>query len=254
MATPSGPTFGILKITGPDTRGIVAAFSQLLYGHGCGIQESEQSTDKTVNRFFQRIKFDYSTMHTDRITIQSGITEVCNRFNMDHELNWGESKKKIAIMVSKYDHCLWELLLRHQAGELDCDISIIISNHPDLEYIAESFKIPFKVFKITKVTKAEQEKKELDLLKNTYGVDLVILARYMQIISDDFCREFDHKVINIHHSFLPAFIGGKPYHRAHERGVKLIGATAHYATAELDEGPIIEQVSISAKKTNISCI
>ena len=243
MSSPE-PKYAILKINGPDGRGIVAAFSQLLYGHGCGIAESEQAVDRSDNRFFQRIKFDYSTMHTDRITIESGINEVCDRFKMEHELDWGDHKKRVAIMVSKYDHVLWEILLRHQAGELDCDISVIISNHPDLEKIAKTFDIPFVVFKITKATKEDQEKKELDLLKNTYKVDLVILARYMQIISDNFCREFDHKVINIHHSFLPAFIGGKPYHRAHERGVKLIGATAHYATADLDEGPIIEQVSI----------
>lgn len=242
--SPSEQKIGILRVSGPDSRGIVAAFSQLLFGHGCGIEESEQSIDRQVNKFFQRIKFDYSTLHTDRITLEAGVKEVCNRFNMETSLNWGDKKKKIAIMVSKYDHVLWEILLRHEAGELDCDISVIISNHPDLKHIADTFKIPFEVFKINKENKAEQEKKELDLLQNTYNVDLVILARYMQIISDDFCRAFDHKVINIHHSFLPAFIGGKPYHRAHERGVKLIGATAHYATADLDEGPIIEQVSV----------
>lgn len=230
-----------LRVYGPDSKGIVAAFSQLLYGHGCGICDSEQSTDRVANLFFQRIHFDYTTMHTDRITLESGVREVCARFKMAHELNWNDRRKRIAIMVSKYDHCLWEILLRHRAGELDCDVSVILSNHPDLKYIADSFDIPFEVFKITKDTKKEQEAKELKLLKEDYDVDLVILARYMQIISDDFCRSFPHKVINIHHSFLPAFIGGKPYHRAHERGVKLIGATAHYATAELDEGPIIEQ-------------
>jgi formyltetrahydrofolate deformylase len=144
-------------------------------------------------------------------------------------------------MVSKYDHCLWELLLRHRAGELDCEIALIISNHPDLKPVADAFSIPFEVFKINKDTKDEQEGKELEMMQTDYQIDLVILARYMQIISDNFCNTFKHRVINIHHSFLPAFIGGKPYHRAHERGVKLIGATAHYATADLDEGPIIEQ-------------
>jgi len=230
-----------LLVHGPDRGGIVAAFSQLLYGHGCGIFDSEQSTDRSCNLFFQRIHFDYSTMHTDRITLESSIKEVCERFSMTSSVNWNQKKKQVAIMVSKYDHVLWELLLRHQAGELECDIAVIISNHPDLKKVADSFGIPFEVFKITKATKADQEKKELDLMRDTYSIDLVILARYMQIISDDFCTAFHHRVINIHHSFLPAFIGGKPYHRAHERGVKLIGATAHYATAELDEGPIIEQ-------------
>mmetsp|Transcript_2526 Transcript_2526/g.3715 ORF Transcript_2526/g.3715 Transcript_2526/m.3715 type:complete len:292 (+) Transcript_2526:91-966(+) len=230
-----------LRIHGPDSHGIVAAFSQLLYGHGCGIFDAEQSTDREANLFFQRIHFDCSTMHTDRITLETGIKEVCERFKMVYTLNWGDVKKKVCIMVSKYDHCLWEVLLRQRAGELDCDISLIISNHPDLKHIADSFNVPFEVFKITKDTKEEQEAKELDMMVNEYKIDLVILARYMQIISDNFCKTFNHRVINIHHSFLPAFIGGKPYHRAHERGVKLIGATAHYATANLDEGPIIEQ-------------
>jgi formyltetrahydrofolate deformylase len=235
------PTIGTLRVDGPDKKGIVAAFSQLLYGHGCGIVESEQHTDNQANRFFQRIKFDYTEMRTDRVSLEFGIGEVSERFEMSAELNWNDNRKKMAIMVSKYDHCLWELLLRHQAGELDCDIACIISNHPDLKKVADTFSIPFHVFKVTKATKVDVEKEEIKLLKETYDVDLVVLARYMQIISDDFCNTFPHKVINIHHSFLPAFIGAKPYHRAHERGVKLIGATAHYATADLDEGPILEQ-------------
>lgn len=216
---------GTLRVHGPDSKGIVAAFSQLLYGHGCGIFDSEQSTDRHASLFFQRISFDYSTMHTDRVTIESGVREVCERFGMQSTLNWGDKKKKVAIMVSKYDHCLWEILLRHRAAELDCDIGIIISNHPDLKPVADAFHIPFEVFKITKDTKAEQEQRELDMMINTYQIDLVILARYMQIISETFCKSFEHRVINIHHSFLPAFVGSRPYHRAHERGVKLIGAT-----------------------------
>jgi formyltetrahydrofolate deformylase len=179
-------------------------------------------------------------MHTDRVSLEKGVSEVCERFGMTFQLNWGDSKKKVCIMVSHYDHCLWELLLRHKAGELDCEIALIISNHHDLKPIAEAFNVPFEMFKITKDTKAEQEANEIKLMTEM-GIDLVILARYMQIISDTFCNTFHLKVINIHHSFLPAFIGGKPYHRAHERGVKLIGATAHYATANLDEGPILEQ-------------
>lgn len=242
---PEQAQIAVLRIHGPDKKGIVAAFSQLLYGHGCGIVHAEQSTDKSANLFFQRIVFDYSTMHTDRITIENGIKEVCARFEMSNSLNWNESKKKIAIMVSKYDHCLWELLLRHRAGELDCEIAVIISNHEDLRHVADTFNVPYHVYKVTKDTKQQVEEEELKLLKEEYNVDLVILARYMQIISDNFCNVFNHQVINIHHSFLPAFIGGKPYHRAHDRGVKLIGATAHYATAELDEGPIIEQVSLT---------
>jgi len=239
--TEDAKRIGVLRVDGPDAKGIVAAFSQTLYGHGCGIVQSEQHTDNQANRFFQRIVFDYAEMHTDRVTLEFGIREVSDRLNMTTTVDWRERKKRIAIMVSKYDHCLWELLLRHQAGELDCVISCILSNHPDLQYIADAFEVPFHLFKVTKETKRDVEQQELELLKEQYGVDLVILARYMQIISDEFCNAFPKQVINIHHSFLPAFIGGKPYHRAHERGVKLIGATAHYATADLDEGPIVEQ-------------
>jgi len=239
--TTERPKVGILRVDGPDRKGIVAAFAQVLYGHGCGIVESEQHTDSESNRFFQRIVFDYSEMLTDRFTLEVGIKEVTARLGMAVHINWNDHRKKVAIMVSKYDHVLWEILLRHQAGELDCDISCILSNHPDLKEVADTFHVPFHVYKMTKENKAEVEAEQLNLLKEEYKVDLVILARYMQIISEHFCETFPHQVINIHHSFLPAFIGAKPYHRAHQRGVKLIGATAHYATTDLDEGPIIEQ-------------
>lgn len=235
---PTSNHLGTLRVHGPDANGIVAAFSQLFYGHGCGIVDSEQHTDHAENIFFQRIHFDYSKMLTDRISVQNGVDEVCARFKMTSTLNWGDTRKQVAIMVSMYDHCLWELLLRHRAGELHCDICLIVSNHPDLKDVADAFQIPFHVFKVTKDTKEAVEREELDLFTK-HKVDLVVLARYMQIVTDHFCESFP--VINIHHSFLPAFIGGKPYHRAHARGVKLIGATAHYATADLDEGPIIEQ-------------
>jgi len=133
---------GTLRIFGPDQKGIVAAFSQTLYGHGCGIIRSEQATDTVTNMFFQRLHFDYTTMHTDQITLETGIREVCERFNMQNQLDWGKTRKRIAIMVSKYDHCLWELLLRHKAGELDCDVAVIISNHADLKPVADTFGIP----------------------------------------------------------------------------------------------------------------
>mmetsp|Transcript_114118 Transcript_114118/g.327862 ORF Transcript_114118/g.327862 Transcript_114118/m.327862 type:complete len:306 (+) Transcript_114118:91-1008(+) len=239
--TSERPKIGILRVDGPDRKGIVAAFAQVLYGHGCGIVESEQHTDAESNRFFQRIVFDFSEMLTDRFTLEFGIKEVTERLGMAVDINWNDKRKRVAIMVSKYDHVLWEILLRHQAGELDCDISCIISNHPDLKEVADTFHVPFHVYTMTKENKVEVEAEQLKLLKEHYDVDLVILARYMQIISEKFCDTFPHQVINIHHSFLPAFIGAKPYHRAHQRGVKLIGATAHYATSDLDEGPIIEQ-------------
>ena len=225
---------------GPDRKGIVAAFSQTLFGHGCGIVSSEQHTDTESSVFYQRIVFDAAELHTDRVSLERGIEEVAGRLGMTCEVRWPKPKR-VAIFVSKYAHCLWELLLRHDAGELPgVEIVQIISNHEDLRHVAEHFSVPYAVFKVTKETKRAVEDQELALLKEKQ-VDLVVLARYMQIITDEFCDAFPHRVINIHHSFLPAFIGSKPYHRAHARGVKLVGATAHYATADLDEGPIIEQ-------------
>lgn len=189
-----------------DKKGIVAAFAQLLYGHGCNIVDAEQHTDVDANRFFQRIVFDYGDMHTDRISLSSGIDEVCTRFGMAHNINWGERKKNVCIFVSKYDHVIWEILLRHKAGELPCNVSLIISNHEDLRHIADHFGIRFEVFKITKDTKREQEDAEIALMKSL-DVDLVILARYMQIITDEFCNTFKHAVIvSIHHIDLQFYV------------------------------------------------
>ncbi len=233
-------TQAILLVHGPDRKGIVAAFSQTLFGHGCGIVSSEQHTDVESSVFYQRIVFDAAELHTDRVSLERGIEEVAGRLGMTCEVRWPKPKR-VAIFVSKYAHCLWELLLRHDAGELPgVEIVQIVSNHEDLRHVAEHFSVPYAVFKVTKDTKRAVEDQELALLKDKQ-VDLVVLARYMQIITDEFCAAYPHRVINIHHSFLPAFIGSKPYHRAHARGVKLVGATAHYATADLDEGPIIEQ-------------
>ena len=233
-------TQAILLVHGPDRKGIVAAFSQTLFGHGCGIVSSEQHTDVESSVFYQRIVFDAAELHTDRVSLERGIDEVAGRLGMTCEVRWPKPKR-VAIFVSKYAHCLWELLLRHDAGELPgVEIVQIVSNHEDLRHVAEHFSVPYAVFKVTKETKRAVEDQELALLKEKQ-VDLVVLARYMQIITDEFCAAYPHRVINIHHSFLPAFIGSKPYHRAHARGVKLVGATAHYATADLDEGPIIEQ-------------
>ncbi len=228
-----------------DRKGIVAALAQILYGHGANILNSNQHTDPVDGQFFQRIRFDMREMHTDRVTLEGAIGEVADRFGMQWGLRYASERKKMAIMVSKYDHCLYDLVLRHRAGELECDISMIVSNHPDLEPIAKQFGIPYHVFPITKETKRSQEDKEAELFEKE-GVDLIALARYMQILTAEFTARFPARIINIHHSFLPAFIGGKPYHQAYKRGVKLIGATAHYATTDLDEGPIIEQDVIRA--------
>ena len=229
-----------LLVSCPDRRGLVAALAQLLYGHGANILDADQHTDQTAKQFFQRIRFDLTEMRTDRITLEQAIREVAERFNMKWSLHYATDRKRMAVFVSLYDHCLFDLLLRHRAGELDCDIPLIISNHKELRYIGEQFNLPFHVFAITKENKAQQEARELELIKSE-KIDLVVMARYMQILSADFINQYRARIINIHHSFLPAFMGGKPYHQAAERGVKLIGATAHYATTDLDEGPIIEQ-------------
>jgi formyltetrahydrofolate deformylase len=230
---------GTLLVSCPDRRGIVAALAQVLYGHGANILDSDQHTDPEAHLFFQRIRFDMSELLTDRTSLEHAVAEVAERFAMNWQLAYGTRAKRVAVFVSRYDHCLYDLLLRHRAGELDCEIPLIISNHADLEHVAAEFGIRFEVFPINKDNKADQEEKELELL-GTEGIDLVVLARYMQILTEDFIRRHP-KIINIHHSFLPAFVGGRPYHQAYARGVKLVGATAHYATATLDEGPIVEQ-------------
>jgi formyltetrahydrofolate deformylase len=179
-------------------------------------------------------------MTTDRGTLDRALAEVAERFGMRLNVADENKKKRVCLFVSKFDHCLYDILLRHRAGELRCEIPLIISNHPDLQRTAEQFDVDYHHIPKSRETKPEQEVRELALI-DEYKVDLIVLARYMQVLSDEFVRKHEHKIINIHHSFLPAFVGGKPYHQAHERGVKLIGATAHYATAELDEGPIIQQ-------------
>ncbi len=198
-----------------------------------------------AGQFFQRIRFDRREMLTDRVALERGIAEVAERFSMTWRIAYAGEPKRMAIFVSRTDHCLYDLLLRHRAGELACEIPLVVSNHADLEFVADQFGVPYHVFPITKDDKADQEVQEIELLRR-HGVDLVVLARYMQVLSARVIEAFPWRIINIHHSFLPAFMGGRPYHQARERGVKLIGATAHYATEDLDEGPIIEQDVIRA--------
>lgn len=229
-----------LLVRCPDRRGIVASLAQTLSGHGANILAADQHRDSLEGQFFQRIHFDGRDLQTDWSSLTRGIAEVADRFDMEWRMSRSGRPQRVAIFVSKYDHCLWDLLLRHSSGELPCEISLIISNHPDLQGVADQFGIPYRVFPISRETKAAQEKAEIALIEER-EIDLIVLARYMQILSKDFTDHFPARVINIHHSFLPAFIGGKPYHQAAARGVKLIGATAHYATSDLDEGPIIEQ-------------
>jgi formyltetrahydrofolate deformylase len=234
-----------LLVCCPDRRGLVAGLAQVLYGHGANILDSQQHIDAVAGQFFQRIRFDLSELHTDRVALEAGIREVAGRFAMQWQLSYASREKRMAIFVSRYDHCLYDLLLRHRAGDLPCAIPVVISNHPDLKAVAEQFGIDFHVFPIAKETKRAQEDRELELLESL-GIDLVVLARYMQVLTGAFVERMPGHIINIHHSFLPAFSGGRPYQQAYERGVKLIGATAHYATTDLDEGPIIEQDVIRA--------
>jgi len=218
----------------------VAALAQLLYGHGANILDAHQHADLPAGKFFQRIRFDTALLHTDRHSLEVAVREVAERLQMRWRISYADQRKRVAIFVSRTDHCLFDLLWRHRAGELCCDVPLIVSNHRDLQPVAEQFGIPFHHFPIAAENKREQERAELSLLQSE-GVDLVVLARYMQVLSPAFIERLPAGIINIHHSFLPAFSGGRPYHQAKARGVKLIGATAHYATADLDEGPIIEQ-------------
>jgi formyltetrahydrofolate deformylase len=232
---------GTLLVSCPDRKGIVAALAQVLYGHGANILDAVQHTDTEAGQFFQRIRFDISDLTTDRISLENGVREVGERFQMSLRICYdSDPKKRVALFVSKLDHCLYDLLLRHRAGELDCELVLIVSNHPDAQPIAAQFGVPYHVIPKTKETKAEQEARELELLEQ-HEVDLIVLARYMQILTVDFVERYPARIINIHHSFLPAFVGANPYRQARNRGVKLVGATSHYVTANLDEGPIIEQ-------------
>jgi formyltetrahydrofolate deformylase len=240
MPSADPPNTATLLVSCPDRRGIVAALAQVLHGHGANILDADQHTDPVAGQFFQRIRFDLEGMLTDRVSLERGIREVAERFGMRFELAYAAQRKRVAIFVSRYEHCLVDLLWRHRAGELPGEIALIVSNHPELRASAEQHGIRFELFPITRENKAAQEVRELALLE-AERIDLVVLARYMQVLSGSFVERMPARIINIHHSFLPAFSGGKPYHQASERGVKLIGATAHYATTDLDEGPIIEQ-------------
>jgi formyltetrahydrofolate deformylase len=229
-----------LLVSCPDRRGLVAALAQVLAGHGANILDANQHTDPVAKQFFQRIRFDASELLTDKGTLERAIDEVAARFSMRLRFVWNDRPKRVAILVSKYEHCLVDLMLRHRSGELPCEIPVVISNHADLRASVEQFGIDFHCIPTDPENRAAADDRMLELLADR-RVDLVVLARYMQILSPAFITRYEYRIINIHHSFLPAFVGGKPYHQAHARGVKIIGVTAHYATESLDEGPIIEQ-------------
>ncbi|MDR0933043.1 MAG: formyltetrahydrofolate deformylase [Victivallales bacterium] len=229
----------VFLIQAADRKGLLAEISSFFYNSGFNILQCRQFSDIRAGRYFMRIGLELNGGITRR-KLEDSFAEFAAKLDLEYSIHYSESKQNVAILVSKTSHCLYDLLMHADEGDLDCNIPLIISNHPDLEYVADRFNIPFFCCPMKEGKKAEQEAKVLDLLKS-HRIDLVILARYMQILSDDFIAHYPQQVINIHHAFLPAFQGGNPYERAWERGVKMIGATAHYATADLDEGPIIEQ-------------
>ena len=227
-----------LLITCRDQPGLVAAVSQFLYEAGANIVHADQHVDRAEGLFLQRVEFDLD--HLDLETISSGFGRVAERFGMEWSLRRSDHHPRVAIMVSRQPHCLVDLLARWEMDELPGTPVAVVSNHPDHARVVEHFGLPYHHLPVAGENREAQEKQVLELF-DELGVELVVLARYMQILSAYFVEQYPHRIINIHHSFLPAFAGGRPYHQAYERGVKVIGATAHYVTADLDQGPIIDQ-------------
>ncbi len=239
--TDSTKNAAILLIHCPDKPGIVVAITDFIHNNSGNILYLDQHVDSERGVFFMRIEWDLENFAIKREKIAEYFeTLVGSRYEMTSQLHFSETKLRMALFVSKMSHCFYDLLARYECGELNVEIPIIISNHTDLQHAAERLGIEFHCISITKENKKQQEEKQKVLLQQ-HKIDFVVLARYMQVLSDDFVRDYPQKIINIHHSFLPAFPGGRPYHSAYERGVKIIGATSHYVTAELDAGPIIEQ-------------
>src|SRR5262245_26085108 len=235
----------VLTLSCPDRPGVVAAVSGLLARHGCNITESQQFGDPVSERFFMRVQFA-----GDR-ALDGEFAALASEFGMEFQLFDRAVKPRVLVLVSRFDHCLNDLLYRTRAGLLDIELVAVASNHPDLRPLTQSYGIDYHHLPVTGETRERQETEILTLVDH-YRADLVVLARYMQILSEDLCAKLPGRIINIHHSFLPSFKGAKPYHQAHTRGVKLIGATAHYVTPDLDEGPIIEQEVARVNHTHSS--
>jgi formyltetrahydrofolate deformylase len=237
----------VLLLSCPDQHGVVAATAQFIAEHDGNIVHAEQHVDRSGDGsdaiFFQRVEFELDGFGIERERIVDAFAPVAERFGMTVDLRFTDVETPTAIMASKQPHCLYDLLTRWRSGELPMDLRVVVSNHADHADIAEHMGVPYLHAPVTADTKPQQEATVLDALAS-HGVELIVLARYMQILSDRFVAAHPHRIINIHHSFLPAFVGANPYRQAHDRGVKLIGATAHYATADLDEGPIIEQDTV----------
>lgn len=241
MKTDQKKPTAILRMHCQDQPGIIAVITEFITTNSGNIIYLDQYVDRANGIFYMRVEWELDgfLIPKDKI-IDYFDTLYAHRYGLDYHISFSTHRQKMAIFVSKMSHCLYDMLSRYQAGEWDVEIPVIISNHPDLAYIGEQFNIPFEVVPVTRDNKAEMEQKEFEIL-DRYGIDFIVLARYMQVLSEDFMARYPNRIINIHHSFLPAFIGAKPYHQAYERGVKLIGATSHYVTADLDAGPIIEQ-------------
>lgn len=235
MASPTA----ILLFSCPDQKGLVAKIANFIYANGGNILHADQHRDPEAGLFLSRLEWELDGFNLPKEIIGPAFAAIAQPLGATWQLHFSDDVPRLSIWVSHQDHCLLDLLWRHKAGEFKAEIPLIVSNHPHLKFVADQFGIAFEHLPMTKDTKAEQEQKQLELLKQ-YNIDLVVLAKYMQVLSPDFLNQYD-RVINIHHSFLPAFMGANPYQRAFQRGVKIIGATAHYVTSDLDEGPIVEQ-------------
>lgn len=230
----------ILLISCPDQKGIVASVANFLYKYNANILHADEHQDSEKLLFFLRVEWDLNGFLLTKQQFEEKFLTIVHKFNMTWRITYSFYKPKIAIFVSREEHCLADLLYRHKSEELKCDIKLIISNHSSAEDLSAFYKIPYYKFELNHSNKINVENKILLLLKEN-SIEMIVLARYMQIFTANFINKFSNPIINIHHSFLPSFIGAKPYHQAHERGVKIIGATAHYITPDLDQGPIIEQ-------------
>jgi formyltetrahydrofolate deformylase len=234
------PDTATLLVSCPDQKGLVSGISSFIFQHGGNILQSDQYTDLEAGIFLARFEFHLDAFQISRDQIAAEFGKLAEPFGMKFELHFSDHVPRIALFASRLPHCLEDLLQRQQAGEFKAQIALVLSNHLDLQHIAARYNVPFLHFPITAENKKQQEAAEMRELESR-GIELVVLARYMQVLTEDFITAYPNRIINIHHSFLPAFVGAKPYHQAFLRGVKLIGATGHYVTMNLDEGPIIEQ-------------
>jgi formyltetrahydrofolate deformylase len=241
--------YAVIKLHCPDTKGIVYNVSRFIFDHGGNIISSLQHWEELDTRFIMRVQFDLGEVTCTREELEAHFVEVAADFGMEFEFGYSDRRRRLAIMVSRYDHCLYDLFLRYQYGELNADIALVVSNHPDLESAASFFKTPYYYIPMKDRPKEVAEQEILALFRE-HGVDLVVLARYMQILTPVIVGAYPNRIINVHHGFLPAFKGAKPYHQAYAKGVKIIGATSHYVTEELDMGPIIEQETIRVDHTH----